>query len=106
MTVLLGLEWQRRALCALETGAAPELWTSDKCPEPVVRRHLEQMCARCPVRRQCAAEAVDSYAQCGMYAGVWVPDYRRINKWLDAMEALREVAGLSGDCSPVVGVSA
>ena len=53
-----GQQWRNRAVCCLETPDAPELWTPEHRPKCYVRVHLEQMCQRCPVRRECAADAV------------------------------------------------
>ena len=101
------LDWQARAVCYLETSDAPELWTPDRRPALVVRTQLERMCQRCPVRRQCAAEAVLTQAQTGMYAGVWVPENSPDNQWAAAMEELRLIAGLPVAVGGVsLGVSA
>lgn len=81
-------------VCIVETPDAPELWASDRQPSPTVRGHLEQMCLRCPARRSCAQEAVDQAAQTGMYAGVWAPQQSDREKWLKAMDRLRQIAGI------------
>lgn len=97
------------AICHLETPDAPELWTSNRRPPRVVSAQLELMCRRCPVRRPCAAVAVISEAQTGMYAGVFVPEKKVNNGWSDALEALRLIAGLPGPVEAgagAVGVSA
>lgn len=87
-----GLGWRARAVCYLETPDAPELWTPERRPVRDMRVHLERMCARCPVRRECAADAVLTGAEGGMYAGVWVPNHEQ-GGWAAAMDVLREVAG-------------
>ena len=92
MIRLRGQAWRRRAVCFLETSAAPELWTPDRAPARRVQVHLQQMCRRCPVRRECAAEAVALGAEAGMYAGVWVPEHRTGHGWAAAIEALRVIA--------------
>ncbi len=86
------MRWQAQAVCALETSAAPELWTPDRRPVGVVGAELGRMCGRCPVRRQCAQAAVDSEADTGLYAGVWVPERSQGQPWLAAMEQLRALA--------------
>ena len=88
-----GQQWRRRAVCFLETPDAPEVWTPDRLPARNVRVHLERMCQRCPVRRQCAADAVFAEAETGMYAGVWVPERKENNGWAAAMDKLRQIAG-------------
>ena len=93
MRAAAGLQWRTRAVCYLETSDAPELWTPERRPARTVRVHLEQMCQRCPVRRQCAGEAVLTEAETGMYAGVWVPERKENNGWAAAMDQLRRVAG-------------
>ena len=97
-------DWQKRAVCYLETSATPELWTPDLQPRGVVRLELERMCGRCPVLRRCAAHAVGTEAEAGFYAGVWVPE-RQYEKWSAAIEQLREIAGLVSE-RPALGVSA
>jgi Transcription factor WhiB len=107
MMLAIGQGWRRRAVCLLETGDAPELWTSDRRPARAVRLHLEQMCQRCPVRRECAADAVKSGAQCGMYAGVWVPERKDNNGWGAAMGELQRIGGLPvGAAGVALGVPA
>lgn len=93
MNVVSGVRWQRWAVCVQETSDAPELWTPDRKPAGAVRVHLERMCRRCPVRRTCAANAVHTGAQAGMYAGVWVPQRRPEKAWVAAMQRLVLVAG-------------
>jgi Transcription factor WhiB len=87
-------QWRRRAVCYLETSDAPELWTPERRPPRSVRVLLEQMCQRCPVRRQCAEDAVCAEAETGMYAGVWVPERKENNGWAAAIGQLRRIAGL------------
>lgn len=86
------LRWQSQAVCALETSGAPELWTPDRRPAGVVFAELQRMCGRCPVRRQCARAAVDSEADTGLYAGVWIPERSQGRPWLSAMDKLRVLA--------------
>ena len=95
MIVAAGLAWTRRAVCFVETSDAPELWTPERRPARTVRVHLEQMCSRCPVLQQCAANAVVTAAEGGMYAGVWVPERKANNRWHEAMEQLCGLSGLS-----------
>ena len=87
--------WRARAVCALETSGAPELWTSDRRPTGVVAAEMEAMCHRCPVRADCARWALDTAADTGMYAGVWVPERSQIQAWQGAHEDLRRIAALS-----------
>lgn len=104
-----GQLWRRKAVCFVEMPDAPEVWTPPRKPPLAVLVPLEQMCQRCPVRRECARDAVASEAECGMYAGVWVPEHKESNGWSPAMAKLCEVAGLDpGDLGfgVVVGVSA
>jgi WhiB family redox-sensing transcriptional regulator len=55
--------------------------------------HLQQICAGCPVRRQCAAEAVTSGAETWVAAGVFIPERQRAEGWAAAMEELTKIAG-------------
>jgi len=83
------------------------LWTPDRRPGRAVRVHLEEMCRRCPVRRRCAADAVSTAAECGMYAGVWVPQLHQLDAWVAAMAKLRVIAGMPGAAAAAaLGVSA
>ena len=65
-------QWQKRAVCYLETSDAPEMWTSDRRPRDLLRKELRRMCRRCPVQVDCAAEAVLTDAETGTYAGVYL----------------------------------
>jgi WhiB family transcriptional regulator, redox-sensing transcriptional regulator len=85
--------WRKWAACSLETPDVPELWTPERCPPRPVLVHLQQICASCPVRGQCAADAVLTGAETGLYAGVWVPAHTRYAGWVAAMDDLRRVAG-------------
>ena len=100
--------WQLEAVCFLETPDAPELWTADREPKRAVLVHLERMCQRCPVRRDCAAEAVANGEQAGMHAGVWVPERSSsIRKaWDAAMQRLDLIAGAAAMPEQDLGVSA
>lgn len=104
------VEWKTRAVCYLETSAAPEMWTSDRRPHGLLRRELQRMCGRCPVRARCAAEAVLSDAETGTYAGVYLPQNIAANaaRRAAAMEELRVIAGLppTADDLAYLGVSA
>lgn len=86
-------EWQQKALCFLETPDAPELWGPDRRPVMALWVHLEQMCRRCPVRAQCAGDAVARLAETGVYAGVWVPQRSLQASWQSAMDKLQRIAG-------------
>lgn len=88
--------WRRSALCAIETSGAPELWTSDRKPRGIVAEELRQICSRCPVLAQCAADAVATEAELGTYAGVYVSSRTEKSRWYAAMAQLRKVAAPSG----------
>ncbi|MBS4730553.1 WhiB family transcriptional regulator [Mycobacterium sp. SM1] len=94
MLQLKGQHWRLEAVCYLESADAPELWTPERRPPRNVRVHLEAMCQRCPVRRQCAEDAVLAQTETGMYAGVWVPERKEANGWGAAMDELRRIADL------------
>ncbi len=104
------MEWQKRAVCYLETSDAPEMWTSDRRPHGLLRRELERMCARCPVRSRCAAEAVFADAETGTYAGVYLHQNITANagRRAAALDELRVIAGLpaAGDDLAYLGRSA
>ena len=110
MSAAAEMEWQKRAVCYLETSDAPEMWTSDRRPHELLRKELQRMCARCPVRERCAGEAVFSDAETGTYAGVYLPQNIAANagRRATAMEELRVIAGLPSarDDLAYLGVSA
>ena len=62
------MRWAQDAACR----PSPH-WTSDERPQGQIEANLAAICAGCPVRRECAAHAVDSRAESGTYAGVWLP---------------------------------
>lgn len=95
MIALTGSHWQTLAVCRRETPDAPEIWTPPRRPARPARLAMEQMCHRCPVKRVCAAEAVTSGAQTGMYAGVYVPQASSEASWVKAMKELAEIAGVN-----------
>lgn len=101
--------WGAEAVCYRETPDAPELWTPERRPAQPVWTHLQQMCQRCPVRRRCAAEAVATEQQSGIYAGVFVPERRKSKTWAAAMKQLRGIAAesaVAGQSCPEVGIPA
>ena len=110
MSVVSELEWQKRAVCSLETSDAPEMWTSDRRPRGLLRKELQRMCALCPVRARCAADAVFTDAETGTYAGVDLPQNIAANaaRRAAAMDELRIIAGLppAADDLAYLGVSA
>ena len=110
MSAAAELEWQKRAVCYLETSDAPEMWTSDRRPRGLLRKELQRMCARCPVRARCAADAVFTDAETGTYAGVYLPQNIAANttRRAAAMNELRVIAGLRSirDDLAYLGVSA
>ena len=40
MSAAAEMEWQKRAVCYLETSDAPEMWTSDRRPHELLRRNF------------------------------------------------------------------
>lgn len=84
--------WSQQAVCHRETPDTPQLWTPERRPAANVWTHLQAMCQRCPVRRRCAQEAVHNAYQCGIYAGVFVPERSKEARWGEAMATLRAIA--------------
>lgn len=100
MSVAAESAWTRRAVCFLETSAAPELWTSDRRPRTVLFNELKRMCDRCPVRVRCATGAVmHGDSQAGIYAGVYLPQDITANTAARAaaLDELRSIAGLPAE---------
>lgn len=86
-------DWRERAVCRLETPDAPDLWTPNRRPIRAVMVHLEAMCARCPVIRECAVDAVTEVEAEGVYASVWVPGKERRVARATAMRRLKQIIG-------------
>lgn len=84
-------DWQALSVCKRETPDAPELWTTDRRPHRAVMVWLERMCESCPVKRECAQEAVDSNGQAGMYAGRHLPE-KRFKHWDAQIKELQDIA--------------
>ena len=85
------MSWKEHAACR----PSPH-WTSDEPPQGHIEACLVAICAGCPVRRECAAYAVDSRAESGTYAGVWLPPRwpgaRRQIGWERARRQLGRIA--------------
>ena len=96
MSVAAELEWQKRAVCYLETSDAPELWTSDRRPHGLLRKELARMCARCPVQARCAADAVFTDAETGTSGGFYLPHKLAATAGgrAAALDEIRFIAGL------------
>jgi hypothetical protein len=81
------LDWTENAACRPH----PD-WTAERRPEIDATERMAAICSGCPVRLRCAAYALDSRAESGFYAGVWVPPakcgnrpstgWRRARQWL------------------------
>ena len=71
-------------------------WTSDEPPQGHIEARLAAICAGCPVRRECAAWAVNERAESGTYAGVYLPPRwpgaRRQIGWERARRQLGRIA--------------
>lgn len=89
---MAGDPWRSQAVCFVETAAVPELWTPDRRPPARDLAALRGICASCPVRRQCAHDAITTDAQSGVYAGIWVPEARHSRYWSYARAQLRRIA--------------
>lgn len=69
MTAVAVEDWRHRAHCV---GKPAAYWDSGNIHSP---RQAEQLCAPCPVRRQCALWASEQPALCGVVvAGVALPE--------------------------------
>jgi WhiB family redox-sensing transcriptional regulator len=90
---LVGQRWKLQGACSVQTPDVPEMWTPERRPRRPVMVLLQQICDGCPVRRQCAAEAVASSAETWVAAGVFIPEQKRARGWAAAMEELEEIAG-------------
>lgn len=88
--------WRARAVCATETASVAELWTPDSRPPVGELEALQAVCGACPVRPSCARDALSESAQCGVYAGVWVPEARNAGSWRAARRRLAVIAGGGG----------
>lgn len=104
---IVGQRWKLRGACSVQTPDVPDMWTPDHRPPQPVMVHLQQICAECPVRRQCAAEAVATGAQTVVAGGLFVPERRLTRSWAAAMGKLADIAGPEYlDAAPGLGATA
>ncbi|MGB8404803.1 MAG: WhiB family transcriptional regulator, partial [Mycobacterium sp.] len=82
--------WHEDAVCRRETPEIP-VWTSDKSPKRLVQVHIEQMCERCPVKVQCAIQALDDDEEAATWAGVHLPEKSRRDQWHAARAQLQRI---------------
>lgn len=87
--------WMKKADCRPDAG-----WTPDRKPSSDVMMDFALICLGCPVRRECAAHAIDKGLDNGIYAGVYVPtklneQQRRTWGFSVAMNELARIAGRS-----------
>lgn len=92
--VALQSDWQRQAVCFVETSGAPEVWTPSRRPSGAMFTELKRMCDRCPVRVLCATQALVNGEQNGIYAGVYLPGADQHAAYEAACEELSEIAGV------------
>lgn len=85
-------QWQKNAVCFVETSGAPEVWTPNRRPSEAMMAELQRMCVRCPERGRCAGDALDEDAQHGVYAGVFLPGSEQTAVWNAAREQLATIA--------------
>lgn len=68
-------EWVKRAACRPPNHRLP--WIAEQNPGPEHRAEMGAICARCPVRGECAERVVERLSMGriigGFYAGVWLP---------------------------------
>lgn len=85
------LDWTDQAACRLHID-----WTPDARPTREDEAKMTRICDSCPVMRRCAQHAVESKAEGGYYAGVWVPaavsNGGVSSGWLRAREQLKRIA--------------
>lgn len=103
---VMGQRWRLAAACSVQTPDAPEMWTPERRPPRPVMVLLQQICAECPVRRECAADAVVGGAETWVAAGVWVPERQRAAGWAAAMDELAEIAGADYLAAAAAGLEA
>lgn len=84
--------WHELAVCRRETPGVP-VWTSDKQPRKPVLVHIEQMCDRCPVKVQCAVQALEDREEAAIYAGVHIPVKSSLEQWHAARAKLERICG-------------
>jgi len=99
--------WHEYAVCRRETPEVP-VWTSDTKPKKLVLVHIEQMCDRCPVKLQCAVQALEDEEEAAIYAGVHLPEKSRRQQWNAAREKLQRICGAGAGvvAEDLAGVSA
>lgn len=82
------------------------MWTSDTRPAKLVLVHIEQMCDRCPVKVQCAVQALEDDEEAAIYAGIHVPEKSRSRRWQAARQQLQRICESGAGADGVCGVSA
>lgn len=82
------------------------MWTPDRRPADAALARMQRICLGCPVRAECAFDASTSGAQCGVYAGVWVPGAQHRTKWIAAHRRLRQIGAGAVGVPSGVGVPA
>ena len=89
--------WERDAACGSEP---PELWTAAAGPRVTeVDAYQREICLSCPVFARCARFAVENRLDSEFRAGVRIPTKHVPARWLAAMTALAQVAGLPAPVS-------
>ncbi|MFG2479909.1 WhiB family transcriptional regulator [Streptomyces fagopyri] len=90
-------EWREKALCG--SSDADDLFADSAC-----QRRAKAVCAGCPVRIECLAEALDGRIEFGVWGGTTERDRRallrrkpNVDSWLSVLEAARDsVASQAG----------
>lgn len=87
------LEWRRNAACA---GRDPELFFPLPQQQNMIKR-AKNICARCPVRRQCLEFAIETRSDHGIF-GATLPEERRTIRYfgsnpVDMYLGMRESCG-------------
>ena len=87
-----GLGWAKRAACAAETGLAPSAWfrPTDRGASPAL-----EVCARCPVRSECLADALRYEA--GRRAGTRYGVFGGMTPTMRVQEERRLIDDAAGD---------
>jgi WhiB family transcriptional regulator, redox-sensing transcriptional regulator len=68
------VSWIDDAACR---DADPDLWFSDV---PIDQHHAIVVCSGCPVREPCLQEALDGFADDGIFGGLTAPARRNLRR--------------------------
>lgn len=92
-------DWRQSALCP-SSGISARDWTANRRPRATVRVRMEAVCRGCPVRGECAADALVCGMDSAMAAGVWIPLDIGQNEHI-TVDVRRQLTVIAGEWLPI-----